>query len=265
MTKQFTASILPDGTGAAIVQFGANGTPPPLPAPPATLAAESVSASQINLAWPASSGAASYNVKRGITSGGPYTNLTSLSSTSFSDSGLTPGATYFYVVTASNGGGESANSPEATASTVPVLSLQPSADAYVRDGGSASANFGTATNLAVKYDGTVGDGFNRYTYLKFDVHALTNLLSARLMLTPIQVDGIGNLAFERWSNDTWGENTITWNNQPAGSGTTITNVANFTLLTPAIVGTDDCRGGRSHQRWPCDHSYYPAGCQCDAH
>ena len=128
---------------------------------------------------------------------------------------------------------------------MPVLSLQPSADAYVRDGGSASANFGTATNLAVKYDGTVGDGYNRYTFLKFDVHALTNLLSARLMLTPIQVDGIGNLAFERWSNDTWGENTITWNNQPAGSGTTITNVANYTLFTPAIVDLTTVAAGEA--------------------
>ena len=62
------------------------------------------------LTWTASSGATSYHVKRATTSGGPYTQVGAPTSTSFTDTGLTNGTTYFYVVSALNATGESANS-----------------------------------------------------------------------------------------------------------------------------------------------------------
>src|SRR5581483_8684705 len=91
-----------------------SGSPPPPPAPPTNLST-STGNGQVSLSWTASASATSYNVKRSTTSGGPYTLVGSPSSTSFTNTGLTNGTTYFYVVTAVNSGGESSNSSEASA------------------------------------------------------------------------------------------------------------------------------------------------------
>jgi hypothetical protein len=70
---------------------------------------------QVALSWSASTGAAGYYVKRSTASGGPYTQIAALAGTSFTDTGLTNGTEYFYVVSAYNSAGASANSAEATA------------------------------------------------------------------------------------------------------------------------------------------------------
>ena len=71
---------------------------------------------QATLSWQAISGATSYNLKRSLVSGGPYAPVASgLNSTNYTDSGLTNGTTYFYVVTLVNGQGESGPSNEASA------------------------------------------------------------------------------------------------------------------------------------------------------
>ena len=64
---------------------------------------------QATLTWVASTGATSYNVKRATSSGGPYiTN--NVTGTSYADTGLVNGTTYYYVVSAKNPAGESTNS-----------------------------------------------------------------------------------------------------------------------------------------------------------
>ncbi|HKU90685.1 MAG TPA: lytic polysaccharide monooxygenase [Steroidobacteraceae bacterium] len=69
---------------------------------------------QVALTWTAVSGATSYNVKRSLTSGGPYANVqTGVAATSFTNTGLTNGTPYYYVVTAVNASGESAISNQA--------------------------------------------------------------------------------------------------------------------------------------------------------
>ena len=70
---------------------------------------------QVGLSWSASSGATSYNVKRSTTSGGPYTTIASPTTTSYTNTGLTNGTTYYYVVSAVNTAGESANSSQVSA------------------------------------------------------------------------------------------------------------------------------------------------------
>ena len=52
-----------------------------------------------------------------------------------------------------------------------VNPANPTADAYVRDGTSANTNFGSTTDLEVKKGGT---GFNRESYIKFDLTGLSN-------------------------------------------------------------------------------------------
>lgn len=71
---------------------------------------------QATLNWNASSGATSYNVKRSLQRGGPYTTVaTGVTGTSYQDSGLANGTTYYYVVSAVNAGGEGANSGQVSA------------------------------------------------------------------------------------------------------------------------------------------------------
>ena len=94
-------------------------TPTPIPSAPTGLAATASSISQINLSWTASSGAIGYRIKRATVSGGPYTALsTEVNATSWSDTGLSDSTTYYYVVSAINGSGESADSAQASATTL---------------------------------------------------------------------------------------------------------------------------------------------------
>jgi polygalacturonase len=75
----------------------------------------------IKLKWNAVSGAASYNLKRGTASGGPYPTVYSgLVVTNYSDAAVTNAVTYYYVVTAVSGG-ESTNSLQASAAPLPSL------------------------------------------------------------------------------------------------------------------------------------------------
>ncbi|WP_128894651.1 Kelch repeat-containing protein [Longirhabdus pacifica] len=71
---------------------------------------------KITLNWSSVVEADNYSVYRSLTSGGSYTSVaTSVYSTSYVDSPLTNGTTYYYVVTAVNDNGESAYSNEASA------------------------------------------------------------------------------------------------------------------------------------------------------
>ena len=123
-----------------------SGSPPPAP----TNLAATAGNAQVSLSWTASSGATSYNVKRGTVSGGPYTTVGSPTSTSFTDTGLTNGTTYFYVVTAVNTNGESGNSNEAsstpTASTVNAISINIVGKGVTPMGSSESAGVVAKTN-----------------------------------------------------------------------------------------------------------------------
>ena len=57
----------------------------------------------------------SYNIKRSTTSGGPYTTIGTTSATSFSDTDVSNGNSYYYVVSAVNSLGENPNSAQVTA------------------------------------------------------------------------------------------------------------------------------------------------------
>ena len=91
-----------------------------VPTVPAGLSAAAGNA-QVVLNWTASSGATAYDVKRSITTGGPYTQISTPTVPNFTDTGLTNGTKYFYVVSASNSVGQSANSAEVNATPVPPL------------------------------------------------------------------------------------------------------------------------------------------------
>ena len=89
------------------------GGPSP-PNAPANLTATAGNA-QVVLSWDASAGADSYSVYRGTSSGGEVLIQSGILVTTFTDTGLSNGTTYFYFVTATNGAGESGHSTEVVA------------------------------------------------------------------------------------------------------------------------------------------------------
>ncbi|MGC2420405.1 MAG: malectin domain-containing carbohydrate-binding protein [Candidatus Acidiferrales bacterium] len=93
------------------------------PTAPSGLGATAISSSQINLSWTASSSSCgvTYNVFRsttsGFTAGSGNQIATGVSTTTYSDTGLTASTTYYYLVEGTNSGGTSGPSNQASATT----------------------------------------------------------------------------------------------------------------------------------------------------
>ena len=128
-----------------------------------------------------------------------------------------------------------------------------SADATVRSGTHAGANYGTtATLLSDSDDGGSVDN----SYLRFSIGSVGTISSAKLRFYVSDASG-GPHDVKQVSNLTWGETTITWNNKPAVDGplvgtipsaakntwieVDITSIAqpNTTLSLAILPGTND--------------------------
>lgn len=95
-------------------------------AAPTGLSVTSVGSGQVSLSWPAVTGATGYHVKRALVSGGPYIGVACSTSTTYTDTGLSNGTTYYYVVSADytagpDAGGESPDSTQASATPTGVV------------------------------------------------------------------------------------------------------------------------------------------------
>ncbi len=91
---------------------------PQIPEMPAGLIANP--GNPIALTWNNTLAALTYNVKRATQSGGPYTAITNVPVTSFTDSNIVSGMTYYYVVSALSSISESSNSAEASVTSCDV-------------------------------------------------------------------------------------------------------------------------------------------------
>ena len=87
------------------------------PSAPTGLTATAANA-QVNLTWNASASATGYYVKRS-TSSGTEVQIAAQSATAYSDNSVSNGITYYYVVSAYNSYGQSANSAEVSGTPVP--------------------------------------------------------------------------------------------------------------------------------------------------
>ena len=94
-----------DWAGARITVLA---LPPPAPGGLSALP----TAAQFTLTWHTTFGATDYYLKRATIPGGPYTTIVTVSAPGYGDTNLVLGATYYYVVSALNANGESANSAE---------------------------------------------------------------------------------------------------------------------------------------------------------
>ncbi|MGD0814873.1 MAG: cellulase family glycosylhydrolase [Verrucomicrobiota bacterium] len=149
---------------------GGTAPPPPNGAPYAASGLTATAGNgQVTLSWIAGSGATSYNLYRAAESGYESTNpvVTGITGTSYTDTGLNSGTTYYYQVAAVNSSGPTGFSPEAHATT-PGVNPDPAQFNFETDpqgwsaGGSPIAGVATSTaqhfagrqSLAVNFDGT---------------------------------------------------------------------------------------------------------------
>lgn len=117
-----------------------------------------------------------------------------------------------------------------TASTAPgsQVKLTTSTAAYVRDGTTAGANYGSSSSLNVKKSSSS----SRESYLKFDLSSVDHISSGRLRLwgdLSSTLAGGVQVGVYASSNTSWSEKSLTWNNRPASDATA--------LATATITGT----------------------------
>ena len=127
----YTISLIYTGGEAAFAGTFTVPTVGTAPVAPTSVTATSISATQINLAWPAVSGATGYNVYRNTTSNfaiGSANKITAspITAVKFNDTGLTGLTQYYYKVTAVNSTGEGLESTQVTARSKSIgLSISP--------------------------------------------------------------------------------------------------------------------------------------------
>ncbi len=147
-----------------------------------------VSNTQAALVWMPADVATGYSVKRSTTSGGPYTNVAfNIAPTNYTDTGLSYGVTYFYVVAALNPGDESANSVEVTAT--PQLPLPP----FISSLSVASGNF--------VFSGT--GGVASASFYLLGTTNLSDPMSNWARLQTNQFDGSGNFDITNAPDPDW--------------------------------------------------------------
>ncbi len=127
------------------------------PPAPLGLTATTVSTSWINLSWTGSVGATGYIIQRSLSSTGGWTQIgtTAAGTTTYSDTGLTAGTTYYYRVQASGGSG-SAYSAIASATTTGT-SPAPTTDTLWANSYTPSENYYSSGSydLGVKFESSV--------------------------------------------------------------------------------------------------------------
>jgi hypothetical protein len=131
-----------DSTGVvrdtcAIVKGSSSSSPP---AAPGNLTAVPGN-NRVDLAWSASAGATSYNVKRSTENGGPYAPLASgVVETAYNDPTAANGTTYYYVVSAVNAFGEGPNSTQVAATPAAPTAPNPPTSLRARAAGKRKIN-----------------------------------------------------------------------------------------------------------------------------
>jgi hypothetical protein len=122
-SASFTVNFKPQSSGAASASgtFSSNAANASLTQ---ALSGTGTPAPQhsVALSWnPSSSSVVGYNVYRGSISGGPYSKITSLNAdTTFVDSSVQSGQTYFYVTTAVDGSGKESKNSNQTQAVIPT-------------------------------------------------------------------------------------------------------------------------------------------------
>ena len=230
--------------------FTVNAAPVTIPPVPTGLIATAGDA-RVTLIWSASTGATSYNVKRAATSGGPYTTVVSPTGTSYIDTGLTNGTPYYYVVSAVNTAGESANSSQASATpTAPATTLDPPTNLRAVAGTAEidltwNASSG-ATSYYVMRSTTSGGPYTQLTAVTSTSYADLGLVSGTTYY--YAVVAVNFQAESGNSNEASAVFTASHVSQDPGGWTTVTPSADSRLIYVSSSTGNDSTGNGSQAK-----------------
>ena len=150
-----------------------------VPAAPTNLTAAAGN-TQVALSWSAATGATSYNIYRSTTSGTEVkiaTNPVTITTASYTDTGLTNGTRYYYKVTAVNSAGESGLSSEVSATPTAVTYVQSASTGSDASAGTISQSFSAGTTagdlivVVVSWDTSAGSGVPTVTDSQGNIYA----------------------------------------------------------------------------------------------
>ena len=140
---------------------------------------------QVSLTWSASLGAISYNIYRGTNSGaeGLVPFQTGITTTSFLDTTVTAGTTYYYQITAVNPAGESSKSRETSAT--PVSAGLNFGSGFAKTGGSLALNGAAKINGTVLEltDGGTGEAASAFSATRIDVTRFSTQFTFQILNT----------------------------------------------------------------------------------
>ena len=133
------ANNVGESVASAQVSAITNPAPPSVPVAPTGVSATG-GTNQVSISWPAVSGATSYNLYWSTVTGVTKTSGTKITgaTSTYAQTGLAAGTTYYYVVTAVNVSGESPASAQVSASTNAPVPVIPAAPASVTATGGAN-------------------------------------------------------------------------------------------------------------------------------
>ena len=153
------------------------------PAAPTNLKAQAGD-TKVNLTWQASAGATAYRVKRSLVKRGVFVQIAEIPGTAYTDVAVVNGTKYFYVVTAVNGAGESANSNKvnATPGIIPptptgVIAVTGSATGTINVSWNASAG---ATSYRIRRSGQTGGPYKASKQTSGTSFTATGLISGKI-------------------------------------------------------------------------------------
>jgi autotransporter-associated beta strand protein len=194
------AGVSPDATLTVIA----------IPSAPASLSAIPGD-TQVTLSWPPVSGAAVYFLYSGTSSNNVTTLLASAyNGTSFTNTGLTDGTTYYYVVAATNAGGLGPDSPEASATPSTSITMVARSLIWKGDG---SANIWDVSGTPNWQTNGVATVFNNGDNVTFDNNGSNNV--------PVSLAGTLQPALVIVTNSTTKNYTFSGNGSISGTNVLI--------------------------------------------
>ena len=120
---------------------------------------------------------------------------------------------------------------DSTVFAVPYTDYMVTEDSYIQNGASVNTNFGNETELITKDDDDA-TGFDRRGFMKVNFAGFSgaSVTSAKLFVYCTTYINNGTSTLAGFTDDSWNENTITWNNLPSNGGLS-------DLDTKTVVGT----------------------------
>ncbi|MFP6694756.1 MAG: cadherin-like domain-containing protein, partial [Pirellulales bacterium] len=165
--------------------------------------------------------------------------------------GFTGDDSFTYTVGDGNGGSDTATVSVEVVQTVANYTVDAEADAFVAGGSKADRNYGTNSRLYLRQSNS--DNSVREAYVRFNTSSLSGPAQrAVLVLTPGKLNGdFSDLVFRvrlvEDASDGWFEDSITWNNRPAGSGEEATfDGSQFVVGQPLEVDVTSLVNQASH-------------------